>query len=58
MLASSFLGGWLFQFLPTRIVLVVGVAASIAGTVLMVFAIGRTQKARPAAAGIKVKMKR
>ena len=59
MLASSFLGGWLFQFLPTRVVVGVGAAVSIAGTVLMVIAItGSQKKARPATGGIKVKMKR
>jgi PPP family 3-phenylpropionic acid transporter len=59
MLASSFLGGWLFQFLPTHVVIGVGVASSIAGTVLMIVAIGRTQtKSRPATGGIKVKLRR
>ena len=35
-LLASFLGGWLFQFFSVRLVLTVGVIASIAGTILMV----------------------
>lgn len=41
MLLSSFLGGWLFQFLEVRPVLVVGVVVSTCGTLLMVYGIRR-----------------
>ena len=59
MLAASFIGGWLFQFLPTRVVVGMGVVASIAGTALMVFAIAGIQKrTRPAQGGIKLRMRR
>ncbi|MDO4806579.1 MAG: MFS transporter [Coriobacteriales bacterium] len=34
-LLASFVGGWMFQFLDVRLVVAVGVASSIAGTVLM-----------------------
>lgn len=36
MLLASFVGGWLFQFLDVRPVLVVGVISSVCGTLLMI----------------------
>ncbi|MBO7674023.1 MAG: MFS transporter [Atopobiaceae bacterium] len=35
-LIASFIGGWMFQFLDVKLVIAVGVAASIAGTALMI----------------------
>ena len=57
MLLSSFLGGFLFQYLDTHLVVGLGVMASIAGTVLMIIGIGRTSKSTPAT-GVRVKMSR
>ena len=38
-LLASFLGGWLFTYIPVRAVLGIGAAASVGGTALMIFAL-------------------
>lgn len=51
-LVASFIGGWMFQFLDVKVVITVGVIASIAGTVLMVFSTRSMTK--PASAKVRM----
>lgn len=44
-LIASFIGGWMFQLLDVKLVITVGVVASVAGTALMLFGLRGTSKA-------------
>ena len=42
-LLASFLGGWLFTFVPTRAVLILGAISSCCGTALMIYSLRKIQ---------------
>lgn len=58
MLLSSFIGGWLFQFLSVRLVVGFGAVVSIAGTALMFYGIQRCSKKRANQGVAKVRLKK
>ncbi len=58
MLLSSFIGGWLFQFLSARLVVGFGAVVSIAGTALMFYGIQRCSKKRANQGVAKVRLKK
>jgi PPP family 3-phenylpropionic acid transporter len=58
MLLSSFIGGWLFQFLSVRLVVGFGAIVSIAGGALMFYGIQRCSKKRANQGVAKVSLKK